>query len=101
MDVEIFGMYIAPALNINIRFVGEEPIDKVTKQYNDTMRYMLPNYGIEFMEIPRLEQAQQVISASRVRSLLQENDFEAIAKLVPNTTLEFLKANFCNNTKKL
>lgn len=34
LDIEIFARYIAPALNIKYRFAGEEPIDKVTKQYN-------------------------------------------------------------------
>ena len=72
MDVEIFAKQIAPALGVNIRFVGEEPLDKVTKQYNDTMRRILPQYGIEFCEIKRKEESGAVISASRVRKLLEE-----------------------------
>ena len=94
MDVEIFAKYIAPALSINVRFVGEEPLDKVTKQYNDTMRKLLPRYEIEFVEIPRIEQAESVISASRVRKLLDNKDFDAISKLVPETTLSFLIEKF-------
>ena len=35
MDVEIFGKYIAKALDIRVRFVGEEPNDYVTRVYND------------------------------------------------------------------
>ncbi len=94
MDVELFASQIAPTLNISVRFVGEEPIDKVTKQYNDTMRRILPKYGIEFVEIPRKEQGGGVISASRVRKLLEDKKFDEIAKIVPKTTLKFLKQNY-------
>ena len=54
-DLRLFGNYIAPGLGITIRFVGEEPIDLVTKQYNETMKNMLPMYGISVTEIPRLQ----------------------------------------------
>ena len=94
MDVEIFAKHIAPAVGVNVRFVGEEPLDKVTKQYNDTMRRILPKYGIDFYEIPRKEEMGGVISASRVRKLLDEKKFEEIKKLVPKTTLDFLIKNF-------
>ena len=94
MDVEIFAKHIAPAVGVNVRFVGEEPLDKVTKQYNDTMRRILPKYGIDFYEIPRKEEMGGVISASRVRKLLEEKKFAEIKKLVPKTTLDFLIKNF-------
>jgi len=90
--VTIFAEHIAPVLGINVRFVGEEPLDSVTKQYNDTMRRILPNHNIEFVEIPRKEQSGEVISASRVRKLLDTKSFEAIEKIVPKTTLEYLKS---------
>jgi len=90
MDISLFGKEIAPVLNIKVRFAGEEPLDKVTKQYNDTMRQILPDYGIEFVEIPRKEFNGEAISASRVRKLLEEKKFDEIEKLVPATTLEYL-----------
>jgi [citrate (pro-3S)-lyase] ligase len=43
---------------------------------------------------PRLESGGEAISASRVRTLLETEDFNAIAKLVPETTLEYLKKKF-------
>lgn len=92
-DLELFAKYIAPELGINIRFAGEEPIDFVTRQYNETMARILPKYGIDFEVIPRKEQDGEVISASRVRKLLEINDFDAIAKIVPQTTLDYLKEN--------
>ena len=38
---EIFGKYICPSLGISIRFVGEEPLDNVTNQYNKAMKEIL------------------------------------------------------------
>lgn len=94
LDVELFGAYIAPALGINIRFAGEEPLDNITRQYNETMAKILPRYGVKFEEIPRKEQEGEVISASRVRKLLDAKDFGAIAKIVPKTTYNYLLENY-------
>lgn len=52
-DVEIFAKKIAPIFNISYRFVGEEPIDKVTAQYNRTIKEICPIYGIKVEEISR------------------------------------------------
>lgn len=93
-DLQIFGKYIAPALDITVRFAGEEPIDNVTSQYNANMKLLLPKYGIEFVEIPRKQEGSQVISASRVRKYLEVKDFDSIAKIVPPTTLSFLEMNY-------
>jgi [citrate (pro-3S)-lyase] ligase len=90
-DVRMFGGQIAPHLHIKVRFAGEEPLDPVTAQYNRQMEAILPQYGIRFEEIKRKETGGEVISASRVRELLKTNDFEAIAKLVPEVTLNYLK----------
>lgn len=89
-DIEIFCEYIAPALNIKTRFVGEEPLDKVTNQYNMCMKEMLPKYGLNLIEIPRKESGNAPISASRVRKLLDEKKYKEIKKLVPTTTFEYL-----------
>ena len=89
-DVTFFARYIAPELGINIRFVGEEPLDIITNQYNATMKEILPQYGIEFRIIKRKEEGGQVISASRVRKLLKEGKFVEIKELVPETTYEYL-----------
>lgn len=91
-DIEIFAREIAPMLGINIRFVGEEPEDTVTRQYNDNMRAILPRYGIDFCEIPRREINGEVISAKLVRAALKVGDFDKIQTLVPKTTLDFLRS---------
>ena len=71
---------------------GEEPLDAVTRQYNETMRRILPEYGIEFVEIPRRTDAggETVISASRVRDLLERGELDAIRPLVPESTYRYL-----------
>jgi [citrate (pro-3S)-lyase] ligase len=91
-DIRIFATAIAPCLNISRRFVGEEPFDMITNQYNEAMIETLPRYGIEVFEIPRkLSPDGNPISASRVRKLLDARNFEEISKLVPQTTLDYLE----------
>ncbi|MDR1619293.1 MAG: hypothetical protein LBS18_01320 [Clostridiales bacterium] len=90
-DIRIFAEEIAPILKIKIRFAGEEPLDAVTKQYNEAMSVLLPQYGIIFEEIRRIEQDGQVVSASRVRALLNDENWEKIALLVPPATLAHLR----------
>lgn len=89
-DVSIFAAKIAPALGISVRFAGDEPFDKITNQYNATMKRILPKYGIEFQVIKRKEEMGEPISASRVRHLLKEKNFEEIKRIVPVTTFDYL-----------
>ncbi|BCN32519.1 adenylyltransferase/cytidyltransferase family protein [Anaeromicropila herbilytica] len=93
-DIRIFGKHIATTLNISKRFIGEEPIDYVTKQYNNSLKEILPLYNIEVFEIPRKEHNDQVISASKVRKYLEEKDFNKIKEIVPRSTYEFLKQRY-------
>jgi len=94
LDVETFGSQIAPCLDISVRFVGEEPLDPITAQYNQSMKDILPKYGVELREIPRKETEGGVISASRVRKCLEEKNWVEIKKLVPETTYLFLEEKF-------
>lgn len=91
LDVALFGREIAPSLDISIRFAGEEPLDKVTAQYNAEMRHLLRQYDVKFEEIPRLKREGMPISASHVRRLLKERDFRNIRKLVPDATYRYLR----------
>ena len=93
-DIELFADYIAPVLNISVRFAGEEPIDMVTKQYNETMRKELPIHGISFVEIKRKEAFGQVISASKVRKSIESGDWDYIRTVVPVTTYNYLITRF-------
>lgn len=89
-DLRIFAQYVAEEFRIMVRFVGEEPNDVVTRQYNECMKEMLPQFGIQVVEIQRKEEDGEVISASRVREYYKANNVEEVEKLVPQTTLEFL-----------
>jgi [citrate (pro-3S)-lyase] ligase len=92
MDAELFARRIAPALGVTVRFAGEEPLDNVTRQYNDALARILPEYGVDFQVIPRAESDGEPISASRVRALFAERAFGEISKLVPGTTLKYLQS---------
>lgn len=94
LDVGIFGEKIAPALNITRRFLGTEPNCPVTRFYNEQMKTLLPGCGIEVIEIPRREMNEAAISASRVRALLEEKNFDQIRGLVPETTYDYLNKTY-------
>ncbi len=93
-DLQIFCQYIAPRLGITERFVGEEPTDKVTRQYNDEMKRMLPYYGMKLTEIPRMKQEGEHISASSVRKLAGEGNWEAVRKLMPQEAYRIYRENY-------
>lgn len=90
LDIEIFTKYIIPALGINRRYVGEEPLCPVTKTYNETMKEMLPCCNVEVIEVPRVAFGGDITSASRVRRLIKEEKMLSVRDLVPKTTYEFL-----------
>jgi [citrate (pro-3S)-lyase] ligase len=90
LDLTVFGRYIAPALLINKRFVGEEPECEVTSVYNKVMKDLLPSYGIEVVEIPRLRIGRETVSASLVREYIRAGEMESVEMLVPDTTFKFL-----------
>ncbi|MDR1246027.1 MAG: adenylyltransferase/cytidyltransferase family protein [Clostridiales Family XIII bacterium] len=86
LDITIFADKIAPCLNITKRFVGKEPFDPVTRQYNGAMKDILPAHGIEVVEYERFEIDGTAVSASDVRKLLADGRLEEVRRLVPDTT---------------
>ena len=90
LDLELFGEKIAPALGISKRFVGTEPFCTVTASYNVQMKEILPQYGIEIVEIERKMQDGTPVSASEVRRLLEVKKESEVRKLVPETVFEYL-----------
>lgn len=89
-DITLFAEQIAPELGITHRFVGEEPTDGVTREYNEAMKRILPAHGIELIEIPRKEIEGRVISATTVRKCLETGDLESLDMLIPETTKRIL-----------
>lgn len=91
LDLELFAKKIAAALHITKRFVGTEPYCAVTSQYNETMKCILPEYGIEVKEIERKMHGELPISASDVRKYLAEGRHEAVKSLVPEEVYKLIK----------
>ncbi len=84
IDLDIFCRHIAPALGCARRFVGTEPTDALTSQYNSLMKEKLPSCGIEVVEIERLTGDSDIpVSASRVRKALAEGRLRHALSLVP------------------
>lgn len=91
-DIELF-VQTAAALGVSVRFVGEEPIDVYTSQYNENIKRILPRYGLEYVVIPRKTisaESDAVISASMVRKLINEKDYAGVKSIVPETTYNYL-----------
>ncbi|MEG3029801.1 MAG: [citrate (pro-3S)-lyase] ligase [Oscillospiraceae bacterium] len=91
LDLKIFCEYFAKKLNITKRFVGTEPNCQVTNAYNEKMKQILPQYGIEVIEVQRIEAQGRAISASTVREYLHKGDIEKTKDLVPQSTYEYLQ----------
>ena len=90
LDIEVFSKFYAPKFQITRRFVGTEPLSPLTNAYNEALKKYLPEKGIALIEIPRLEEAGEPVSASRVRKLLQEHDLDTLRSLVPETTFQYI-----------
>ncbi|MDR1777429.1 MAG: adenylyltransferase/cytidyltransferase family protein [Desulfovibrio sp.] len=93
LDLEIFAGIVAPILGLKKRFAGSEPFCNITRQYNAEMRRILPQYGVEFVEMPREKSGDREISASEARQCLLEKNLERLRELVPQSTYEILAAN--------
>jgi [citrate (pro-3S)-lyase] ligase len=85
LDAVLFKKKIAPVLSITTRYVGEELLSPVTDIYNQAMKKEFSS-DLHLTILPRKKLGQEVISASRVRALLNEQAYEAIRSLVPETT---------------
>lgn len=91
LDIAVFTKYYAPKFGITVRYVGTEPLSPMTGQYNAALARHLPDAGIRLRQLPRLEQGGTPVSASAVRKLLGTGQPDAVAKLVPQSTLSYLK----------
>lgn len=89
-DILIFARYIVPYLGIKKRFVGDEPLDKVTAQYNEQMKRILPQYGCELIEISRFKNINGIVSGSTVRKVIQEKKIDDLRNLLPKTSFEYI-----------
>lgn len=88
LDLAVF-VRIARALDITVRYVGEEPASQVTGIYNQVMASQLPRAGIDCVIVPRLAVSDEAVSASTVRRLIQQGRLEEIRPLVPESTYAY------------
>lgn len=88
LDIQIFTR-IGKALGITDRFVGEEPFSQVTGIYNQVMKEELDASGIRCTILSRKSNGNEAISASAVRELLKDSDFDRLKAIVPESTLQF------------
>ena len=101
LDIDLFGRHIAPALGAHVRFVGTEPADPLTARYNALMKELLPEYGVEVVEISRLTDLESPVTATRVRSLLDAGQFKAASALTPESTWPYLLADLAERALKM
>jgi len=92
LDVRLFGEKIAPALSIARRYVGTEPVCAVTAQYNRRMKELLPEYGVEVVEIERFAADGEIISASRIRHLILDHRMEELENLLPESSFNIIQS---------
>lgn len=99
LDLLIFAEHLCPTLNITVRFVGTEPLCPVTSQYNEQLKKILPEKGIQLVEFQRKQNGSEVVSASYVREFIKRwqkgeykvGDLEHFKQLVPPTTFEHIE----------
>lgn len=92
LDAKIFSQRIAKDLDIDIRFVGDEPIDRLTAKYNEKLYKSTLGVKLRLEKIDRKEEMGSPISASRVRKLIKEGKLEEAYSLLVDSTIEFLKS---------
>ena len=90
LDLNIFACFIAPTLDIRVRYAGDEPNCLLTRQYNQAMSTILPEFGITFTVIDRLAVDGKIVSASTVRNFLAQEKYEDIQRIVPESTFAYL-----------
>ena len=106
LDIEIF-VKIAKVLDINVRYVGEEPTSLVTGIYNQLMIKKLPENGIKCVVVPRKvdKDGIKAISASDVRKAIKEGQFDKMKNMVPECTYNFFMSvegkNIVNKIKQM
>lgn len=94
LDARIFVEKISKDLNISVRFLGEEPNDILTDIYNKNLLKTCEDNNFKIQIIERKKDGEKVISASRVRELLESGEIDKALELVPKSTKEFIIENY-------
>lgn len=127
LDLDLFVNHIAKPLGVTVRFAGSEPEDALTRRYNELMAEILPGTSvavvrqahqpdpelvkgsalrqarrpIDFVEIPRLEQNGNPISATSLRRALDKGGFKEAMEYIPKSTVPYLVADLAERALRL
>lgn len=127
LDLDLFMNHIAQPLGVTVRFAGSEPEDALTRRYNELMAEILPGTSvavvrqahqpdselvkgsalrqarrpIDFIEIPRLEQNGNPISATSLRRALDKGGFKEAMEYIPKSTVPYLVADLAERALRL
>lgn len=88
LDATVFAK-IANVLNIRTRYLGEEPMSRVTSLYNEVLLRRLPEQGVACRIIPRLQVCGRTISASCVRQAIHDQRLAAVRDMLPQSTYDY------------
>ena len=127
LDLDLFVNHIAQPLGVTVRFAGSEPEDALTRRYNELMAEILPGTSvavvrqdhqpdselvegsavrqarrpIDFVEIPRLEQNGNPISATSLRRALDKGNLKEAMEYIPKSTVPYLVADLAERALRL
>ena len=88
-ELDVFARCIAKPLGISVRFIGTERPGTTMQVFNDLIREILPEYGIDVVEVPRFATDDgDVFSASKARTVGSE-DRAAFERLCPPATVRY------------
>lgn len=89
IDALVFKNFIAPQLAIKRRYLGTEPFSRTTNFYNQSLTNKLsPLVNVRIVN--RFQINGKVITATRVRQLIKEDNLTAISNFVPPQTMQFI-----------
>ncbi len=102
LDVTTFVEYLVPVLGITKRYIGTENYCKTTEAYNKAMKKILPGAGVEVIEIQRksIGGEKNIISASKIREAIKNNNLESLKDFLPESTKRFLMSDESNDIKQ-
>ena len=127
LDLDLFVNHIAQPLGVTVRFAGSEPEDALTHRYNELMAEILPGTSvavvrqahqpdselvkgsalrqarrpIDFIEIPRLEQNGNPISATSLRRALDKGNLKEAMEYIPKSTVPYLVADLAERALRM
>lgn len=127
LDLDLFVNHIAQPLGVTMRFAGSEPEDALTRRYNELMAEILPGTSvavvrqdhqpdselvegsavrqarrpIDFVEIPRLEQKGNPISATSLRRALDKGNLKEAMEYIPKSTVPYLVADLAERALRM